>query len=112
MPVSYEYHKNMSNFIVNMRQGMSNWFDSLTGQENTYHQSTGKTQEEFEQDLDFYENLEDILRAETVTLGTIGGAMLPMSIPFAGAAPGGYLPWLFTEVQKRLDEKENGYVRR
>ena len=67
-------------FLENLRQWTSERFDDLTGQENIYHKSTGKTQKEFENDLKTYKALELGLDAETALLmaglGAAGGSAL------------------------------------
>lgn len=45
-------------FMENLRQWASQGFDALTGQENVYHRSTGKTQREYENDIDTYKALQ------------------------------------------------------
>lgn len=79
----------MSDFIENMRQGMSNWFDSLTGQENTYHKSTGKTQKEYEQDIGTYKNLEDALKAWTTLASIAEGAAIGYGLSGGASAASG-----------------------
>lgn len=53
-------------FIDNIRKAIDNAADSLTGQENIYHRSTGKTQKEFENDINTYKALERGLIAESI----------------------------------------------
>ena len=107
-------------FIENMRQWTSNRFDDITGQENIYHKSTGKTQKEYENDLDFYKDYEKAVGAGAAGLGALGGTALGV-----GSAAGMGLPWvisnaasdeiaagfltaLVTALQKKYDNAKNG----
>ena len=109
-------------FIENLRQWTSEQADKLTGQDNTYHRSSGKTQKEYEQDIDFYKNLEDAVRKSAVVLGALDGAVasggaaaaagapLLMTIPevAANAWMGHFVPWMGAAIQKGFDNARNG----
>ena len=109
-------------FFENLRQWASEQADKLTGQENIYHRSSGKTQKEYEQDIDFYKRLEDATRKSAVALGALdsavatGGAAAAVSAPLitaipdvaAGAWIGHLLPWLGAKAQKSYDDRNNG----
>lgn len=112
----------MESFIENLRQWTSEQADKLTGQENTYHRSSGKTQKEYEQDIDFYKNLEDVVRKSAVVLGALdgavasGGAAAAAGMPLWAAATdvaanawmGHFYPWLGAAIQKGSDNARNG----
>ena len=71
-------------FMENLRQWASQGFDALTGQENVYHRSTGKTQREYENDIDTYKALQTGIAIDAMLsaaglgagLGAAGGAGL------------------------------------
>lgn len=75
-------------FIENMRNAVSNWADSMTGQENTYHRSTGKTQKEYENDINTYKALEAGVIADSILaaagLGVAGGQAANAAIAAKG----------------------------
>ena len=112
-------------FIENLRQLASEGYDKLTDQQNTYHMSTGKTQKEYQQDVDFYKRLEDATRKSATVLGAIEGAalgggssyylardILPVALGNAGlgAWVGHLYPWVFSMAQKKGDMIDNeGY---
>ena len=112
----------MADFIENFRQWASEQADKLTGQDNTYHRSSGKTQKEYEQDIDFYKNLEKAVRRSAVVLGaldgavTAGGAAAAAGAPLLTAIPdvasgawlGHLYPWMGAAIQKGSDNARNG----
>lgn len=110
----------MASFIENLRQWTSEQADKLTGQENIYHRSSGKTQKEYEQDLEFYKNLEDATRKSAVVLGALDGAVtglgstvgMPLWAQIGNAASGAWMgnfwPWYAAAVEKQIDKNKNG----
>lgn len=111
----------MSSFIENLRQWTSEQADKLTGQENIYHRSSGKTQKEYEQDLEFYKNLEDATRKSAVVLGSIDGAALGLGGAASSTLPlwmkiistagdsyiGNLFPYIGALVEKQSDMQKN-----
>lgn len=73
-------------FIENMRNAVSNWADSMTGQENTYHRSTGKTQKEYENDINTYKALEAGLIADSILSAAGLGAGIAVPVLGTGTA--------------------------
>ena len=113
----------MANFIENLRQWTSEQADKITGQDNIYHRSSGKTQKEYEQDIDFYKNLEDAVRKSAVVLGALDAAVASGGASIAAGAPvlsevipnvassawiGHFYPWIGAAIQKGLDNDKNG----
>lgn len=108
-------------FIENLRQWASEGYDKLTDQQNTYHQSTGKTQKEYEQDIDFYKRLEDATSKSATVLGTIDGAALGLGSALSSTLPlwtkiisavgdayiGNVFPYIGTLAEKQLDMQKN-----
>lgn len=109
----------MASFIENLRQWTSEQADKLTGQENVYHRSSGKTQKEYEQDLEFYKNLEDATRKSAVVLGALDGAAaglgstvgMPLWAQISNTASGAWMghfwPWIAAAVEKQIDKDKN-----
>ena len=119
-------------FIENLRQWTSEQADKLTGQENVYHRSTGKTQKEYENDINTYKALENGVLADALftsaglgaglgaevlganpVLGAMvgarrGGMLAPGAAALLGGLTGGSFGGGFAGGEKRWDNKENG----
>lgn len=114
----------MNDFVESLRQALSHGYDKLTDQSNIYHRSSGKTQKEYKQDIEFYKNLEDATRKSAVILGALDGAVASGGIAAAEGLPlwlagtniannawlGHLVPWLGAGIEKNLDNEANGFT--